>query len=185
FVYNIPVLEVPGASGGGYALSLSYHSGDGPEAEASWVGYGWSLNPGSITRNKRGIPDDYKGEYITYYNDVPKNWTAAVTGELGVQAFSIVGNVNKTVRYNNYKGFGYTNGVGLSVFNGSFSLGYYVTDGEGSFSVSVNPAAILTTISSYNKKSSSETGSTATKGSAKYKVVSLGQSMRRSVSGFM
>lgn len=47
FIYNIPVIEIPGIEGGGYALSLSYHSGISPDEDASWVGYGWTLNPGS------------------------------------------------------------------------------------------------------------------------------------------
>lgn len=185
FVYNIPVLEIPGASGGGYALSLSYHSGDGPESEASWVGYGWTLNPGSINRNKRGIPDDYKNDKIKYYNDVPKNWTVAVTGNLGGQAFSIGGSINNTIRYNNYKGFGYTTGVGLSLLNGTFSLGYYITDGNGTFSVAVSPASILHTVNSFSKKNSKESGSVANRETSKGMTATPGQSMRRSVSSFM
>jgi hypothetical protein len=55
--YNIPLLEVPGPSGG-YPLSLSYHAGIQPNEEASWVGLGWTLNPGSIVRNVNGFADD-------------------------------------------------------------------------------------------------------------------------------
>ncbi|MEN7551261.1 hypothetical protein AAG747_25310 [Rapidithrix thailandica] len=58
FTYNIPLLEVPGPEGG-YPLSLSYHSGIMPDEEASWVGLGWTLNPGSITRTINGYPDDH------------------------------------------------------------------------------------------------------------------------------
>src|SRR5258706_7176043 len=49
FVYNTPLLEVPGPAGN-YPLSLSYHAGILPEQEASWVGLGFTLNPGAITR---------------------------------------------------------------------------------------------------------------------------------------
>src|SRR6187549_1687076 len=49
FTYNIPLLEVPGPAGG-YPLSLSYHAGIQPNMEASWVGLGWTLNPGAISR---------------------------------------------------------------------------------------------------------------------------------------
>src|SRR5687767_14239982 len=52
--YNIPLLEVPGPSGG-YPLSLSYHAGIQPNEEASWTGLGWTLNPGAITRNVNGF----------------------------------------------------------------------------------------------------------------------------------
>ncbi len=57
FRYNIPLMDV-----GGYPLNLSYNSGQSLDDEASWVGYGWSLNPGTINRQLRGIPDDFNGK---------------------------------------------------------------------------------------------------------------------------
>jgi hypothetical protein len=57
FKYDLPIMDV-----GGYPVNLSYHSGGGMEDEASWVGMGWSLNPGSVNRNMRGIPDDFTGK---------------------------------------------------------------------------------------------------------------------------
>ena len=57
FVYNTPVLEVPGPEGG-YPLSLSYHAGIKVDQEASWVGLGWTLNPGAINRSVNGFADD-------------------------------------------------------------------------------------------------------------------------------
>lgn len=54
--YNIPLLDV-----GGYPVNLSYSSGTGMEDEVSWVGAGWSLNPGAINRTMRGLPDDFDG----------------------------------------------------------------------------------------------------------------------------
>ncbi|MFL5763622.1 MAG: hypothetical protein ACJ77K_06740 [Bacteroidia bacterium] len=145
FTYNIPVLNVPGAAGGGYAMSLSYHSGESVENEASWVGYGWTLNPGSISRSKQGIADDTKNTY-TYYNEVPKNWTVSTgvsVGNLELFSFGIPVSVNGSIRYNNYRGFGYTTGAGLSFSQGLVTLGYSVSDGTGSFSAQVNPAALL------------------------------------------
>src|SRR5260221_595802 len=56
--YNIPLLEVPGPSGG-YPLSLSYHAGIQPGEDASWTGLGFTLNPGSIHRSVNGFPDDH------------------------------------------------------------------------------------------------------------------------------
>ena len=61
FSYVLPLFEVPGPNGG-YPLSLSYHAGIGPNQEATWVGLGWSLNPGAITRGVIGYPDDYNGD---------------------------------------------------------------------------------------------------------------------------
>jgi hypothetical protein len=56
FSYNIPLLDV-----GGYPVYLSYHSGASLDDESSWVGYGWSLNVGSVNRQLRGLPDDFNG----------------------------------------------------------------------------------------------------------------------------
>jgi hypothetical protein len=60
FTYNIPLLEVPGPAGG-YPLSLSYHAGIQPDQDASWVGLGFTLNPGSVSRLVNGYPDDHNG----------------------------------------------------------------------------------------------------------------------------
>ena len=64
FAYTIPLIEVPGPEGG-YPLALSYHSRIGPNQPATWVGLGWSLNPGAVNRTVSGYPDDYKGDLVT------------------------------------------------------------------------------------------------------------------------
>jgi PA14 domain len=56
FSYNLPLLDV-----GGYPINMFYNSGITMEQEASWVGLGWNINPGTITRNMRGLPDDFDG----------------------------------------------------------------------------------------------------------------------------
>lgn len=61
FTYNIPLLEVPGPEGG-FSLPLSYHAGIGTLQDPTWVGLGWSLNPGAIVRSVNGFPDDANGE---------------------------------------------------------------------------------------------------------------------------
>ena len=63
FNYVIPLGEVPGPNGG-FPLTLSYRAGISPAAEASWVGLGWTLNPGSINRSVMGLPDDMMGEGV-------------------------------------------------------------------------------------------------------------------------
>jgi len=67
FVYNLPLLEVPGPAGG-YPLSLSYHAGIQPNEDASWVGLGWTLNPGAIARTINGYPDDQLGAIRTRHD---------------------------------------------------------------------------------------------------------------------
>lgn len=159
FTHNLPVLEIPGPHGSGYALSLSYHSGTSPEEEASWVGYGWAINPGAIIRQKRGFPDEFNGSEVHYWNKVPKNWTVSVGNFFNLEAFSLLGlNVSAALRYNNYKGWGYVAGVGASV-KGLASLGYSVSDGDGSFSYSVNPAGLLSHL--FNTFVNDQSGATA------------------------
>jgi len=59
FKYNIPLLDIDG-----YPINLNYASGVGVDDEASWVGLGWSLNPGTINRQVRGLPDDFLGDKV-------------------------------------------------------------------------------------------------------------------------
>lgn len=143
FTYNLPVINIPGPNGSGYAMSLSYHSGVSPEEEASWVGYGWTLNPGAITRTKRGLPDEFRGEKVKYWNKAPTNWTVTAGGSANAEAFSwqpLYAGV--TLRYNSYKGFGYTAGLSMAV-KGYASFGLNIDNGQGSFSYSVSPAPLL------------------------------------------
>jgi hypothetical protein len=60
FRYGIDLLDV-----GGYPISMSYSSeAVKMESEAACVGLGWSLDVGSISRDVRGLPDDYKGDLV-------------------------------------------------------------------------------------------------------------------------
>ena len=153
FTYSLPVMEIPGPEGSGYNITLTYHSGLNPTEDASWVGWGFSLTPGSINRNVRGFPDDYKSE-IEKFNKMPKNWTVTAGASIGnfeFFAFDSKLNVSAGLRYNNNKGFGYNVGAGLSFNKGVVSLGYNVADGEGSFSLNINPAGALNTEKFNNK----------------------------------
>lgn len=64
FNYNLPLLTVPGPNGG-YPINLAYHAGIGMEDQASWVGLGWNINPGSVKRQMRGLPDDFNGATVS------------------------------------------------------------------------------------------------------------------------
>jgi hypothetical protein len=121
FSYNLPVLQIPGPDGGGYALSLSY-SNVTANQDASWVGYGWTLNPGSITREKVGFADELRGEKIKIWNKAPANNTFSVGANVGLEAFSFGLGVGTSLGYNNYNGFFLTSnahasllGVGVNV----------------------------------------------------------------------
>ncbi|HSZ71428.1 MAG TPA: hypothetical protein VK750_02050, partial [Cytophagaceae bacterium] len=163
FSYNLPVVNIPGPNGSGYAMSLSYHSGATSESEASWVGHGWSLNPGAINRNLQGIPDDYNGDSVTYFNKRKPNITATIGPQVGAEAYSIDVNANFTYSYNNYRGFGTKFGLGLGIGYGLVSLGYTVSGQEpGSFTAEANPGALLkvvtAAIAKKNQKNNTKTG---------------------------
>ncbi|WP_338770343.1 hypothetical protein WAF17_22350 (plasmid) [Bernardetia sp. ABR2-2B] len=130
FSYNIPLLELPGPNGG-YPFNLVYNSGVSPEQEASWVGLGWNLTPGSIQRQMRGIPDEFNGgeDVVTKTTDMKNDDTFGVTVDTEIELMgfkkpkkSILGDSTKlalsvpiTVYYNTYKGLGYTLGVNPSL----------------------------------------------------------------------
>jgi hypothetical protein len=151
FTYNLPLLSVPGAHGGGYPVSLAYHSGVKPEEEASWVGYGWTLNPGAINRSQRGFADDADGQHVTYMNKQENPYTISVGGKVGLGLFSIdmeglkLLNISASggIRYNNYKGFGLVNSVGFGLVDGIASVDFSFSEEGHSFSGNFNPAAIF------------------------------------------
>jgi len=123
FTYNIPLLSVPGPNGG-YPINIAYHSGAGMDEEASWVGLGWSLNVGAVSRQLQGIPDDISGENITYKMDQKNSVSVGLNVDfipfLGsrrdyyAENFGIAdnsGNPNPTnitsqLYFNNYRGVG-------------------------------------------------------------------------------
>lgn len=112
FNYNIPLLDV-----GGYPINISYSSGVTMDQEASWVGLGWSLNPGVMNRNMRGIPDDFNGEKIQKEFNMRPNVSAGVNGSIGGELFGFDGesmsanaslSFGMGVNWNNYNGFGFS-----------------------------------------------------------------------------
>ena len=64
FSYNIPLVNVPSPEGG-FQVPLSYHAGIELDEESSWVGLGWSLNPGVLDRIVSMYPDDYSDAAVT------------------------------------------------------------------------------------------------------------------------
>ena len=149
FTYNIPLLDVPN----GYPINLSYHSNAvNNEAQATWVGLGWSLNPGAINRAKRGYPDEFDGERVTYHSRRQDVTTTTANFGVTAEVFSILeGNdeigirsgLSTTIRYNNYTGFSRVVGTSLGDALGIASLGLdYSTNGGFGFNSRVNPFQI-------------------------------------------
>lgn len=150
FSYNIPLLDV-----GGYPVNLAYRAGVGMDDDASWVGLGWNVNPGTITRNMRGLPDDFNGVYdsVRKVQHIKQNKTIGVTAgaDLEIAGFPTKTNANgekvtdssKTlgvsigaslgVVHNNYRGWGLEHSVNASInagktAGGSFTGGLSITN---------------------------------------------------------
>jgi len=112
FSYNIPLLDV-----GGYPVNIAYRGGITMDQEASWVGLGWNINPGTISRNMRGLPDDFDGkaDTITKTTSVKENKTIGVTA--GIDA-EIVG-LPKGAKLDSVKASG-SAGASLGIFSNSY-----------------------------------------------------------------
>src|SRR6202035_2909939 len=113
FSYNIPLMDV-----GGYPINISYKSGISMDQDASWTGLGWNINPGTITRNLRGLPDDFDGaDSIKKISWVKENKTEGVTGGANVEFTGLPVGLGASlgVFYNNYKGWGIENSVNASI----------------------------------------------------------------------
>ncbi|MFC4815708.1 hypothetical protein [Flavobacterium sp. GCM10023249] len=143
--YVLPLINVPSPEGG-YPLALSYHAGIAMDQEASWVGLGWSLNPGAINRSVNGVPDDWsksrvsklaydRGETLDYYNfgiggTLPNGITIGISRSWGAhQAWGgTVGYMGMTMTAD-------TDGyVGIGIGAGGASM-YMDTEGNGGFTV--------------------------------------------------
>lgn len=73
FSYSVPLMSISGPNGENFPISASYSGGIKMNQEASWIGLGWDFNPGEITRNVNGYPDDWKGSMASVKKTVTKN----------------------------------------------------------------------------------------------------------------
>jgi hypothetical protein len=126
FNYNIPLMDVEG-----YPINIAYHGGVGMEQEASWVGLGWSLNPGVINRNLRGVPDDFNGEQLKKELNIKKETTTRAGIQIGGEVvgagdplLSLNASLGSYVNFSNYSGVSvdFDLGVGLNLMR-SASVG--------------------------------------------------------------
>lgn len=144
FTYNIPLFELPGPDGG-YPFNLAYHSGITMDQEASWVGLGWTLNHGAITRGMRGLPDDFDGDQVSRKLDMKPNktWQLGYNAHAEFTGFNLGAGfaLGLKVIHNNYKGWGlgvsYSPSINFLTNNkhGGFGFGYSLSassfDGAG------------------------------------------------------
>lgn len=110
FSYNIPLLDVAG-----YPVNLFYNAGITMDQEASWVGLGWNINPGTISRNMRGLPDDYNGlDSVRKVQSIRPDATVGVTASKHVELFGnprFPGDISAGIFYNNRRGMGLEAGI--------------------------------------------------------------------------
>jgi hypothetical protein len=148
FSYNIPLFELPGPNGG-YPFNLSYQSGIGMDQEASWVGLGWSMQPGAITRQMRGLPDEFKGDRISTKMSIDPSVTVGLGmgGNMELFGGTLEVGMGLSIYSNNYKGMGYSidGMVGVSAstgggMTGGLNVGFSLDSKEG---VGVNPSLSL------------------------------------------
>jgi hypothetical protein len=168
FKYNIPLLDIDG-----YPINLNYASGTGMDEEASWVGLGWSLNPGAVNRQVRGVPDDMDGDQVEtdHYTKPMVTVGGRLTAKIEVFGFAALkGSMTYGVYSNNYTGIGAelsaNAGMSLSAFNsgmmtGSLGLGLSSNTQSG---VDFSPKASLDVFAHLTEASLEHAGLSASLG---------------------
>ena len=171
--YNIPLLDVDG-----YPINLNYASGIGMDDEASWVGLGWNLNVGAVTRQLRGLPDDLSGDVVeTEHYLKPRVTTGGkFTGRVefaGIEAFKELkmgGSFSLGLFYDNYTGYGAEVGAnsGISLSMGGSTpmtagLNSGITSNTGN-GVSLSHGASLGYAMSMDEKAAASISGSATLG---------------------
>lgn len=144
--YSIPIMDV-----GDYPLSLSYNADISMDQEASWVGLGWTLNPGSVSRSVRGLPDDFNGEdKIEKELNTKPNIKAGLSGGINLELFGLdalgagIG-ANLGLFYDTYQGVGLNYSLSPSISVGSASKGRFTASmglnaGSHKNGVSISPS---------------------------------------------
>ena len=159
--YSIPLFEF-----GDISLTLNYTGTPSMDEDASWVGLGWNINPGAITRTVRGLPDDFDGDIIKNTFNIKENRTfgASVSGDL--ELFGIQNNetcnegacisAQLGIFHNNYTGWGAQSSFSFPIGLGDIaSLNLQLNGSSGSqgdlgISPSLNVGHILHKYTSLN-----------------------------------
>ncbi len=137
FNYNIPIMDV-----GGYPINLAYNSGATMDQEASWVGLGWNLNVGQIERQVRGLPDDFKGDPMTYKNNLRDNVTVGTHFNVNPAVFgaNFPFSLGLGVEYNNTEGVSFKPSIGMSMSLAGQSTVGFTLSGSTTEGASLSPS---------------------------------------------
>ncbi len=141
FSYSIPLLDV-----GGYPVNLFYNAGITMDQDASWVGLGWNINPGTVSRNMRGLPDDFDGsvadgDKIVKTQNIKEDVTIGVNvganKEIAGYPLPIKGSVDGGISWNNKRGISIQAG-------GNFSVEYALTRKSGTEKTTIDTVGGIT-----------------------------------------
>lgn len=148
FSYNVPILDIDG-----YPLNLVYHSTSNMEEEASWVGYGWNINVGTLNRSVRGLPDDMNGAEIKHYQNMKDrlNKSSGISLTPSISAsfaandkVGITTGLQATLGYteeeDNYVGYSVGYSLGLGVY-ANVNIGPLGLGGNAGVSATVHSSA--------------------------------------------
>jgi hypothetical protein len=126
FKYNIPLMDV-----GGYPLNLAYSAGSGVDDEASWVGTGWTLNPGTINRQMKALPDDFAGDKVRKQVNMKPKIKYGIAGEFKPDVFAFEfgsAKLKASLYKDNYYGWSASIGVNASLELLNSAAGNMTTD---------------------------------------------------------
>lgn len=91
FRWSQGVISIESTDGTSYPISIGYSAEVKTNQPASWVGLGWNLNGGEITRSVNGFPDDHK-DYtqtdIKYFNNATETETTSGWGPMYFSDYS-------------------------------------------------------------------------------------------------
>jgi hypothetical protein len=143
FKYSIPLFSM-----GGYPINLGYNAGINMQEDAGWVGLGWNLNPGSVTRAMRGLPDDFSGDTIRKEFTIKPyrvhGYTSNVKVDITIPIYFVDIGVNPTVNWteadDSYEGkiYGFGGGLGTSI---GITAGAFNISGGFNWGANYNTAA--------------------------------------------
>ena len=144
FNYKVDLMTLPGA-GVSFPVNISYNSADvNMLSVPTCVGEGWSLNIPKITRQVKGVPDDFNGDKIKYEYDMKPSIAMSVDftkrakrefwGLPDLKTKPQKGDKGKlstfTVGWDNYSGFNYTVGRSLKDYLDSRVFNKYAVGGD-------------------------------------------------------
>lgn len=156
FSFSMPLMTLPGAAGEGYPIVLGY-APPSPDEPASWVGYGWSLGPGAVSRSVNGIPDDFNGIDITNISKTPVHHKITLNSTAGFEVFSNSAlGLTKGIAWDSERGILPSFSLSLNGFGAGLS--YMQEAGKGAFSANFSPVTAAMSVASKASNSSSNPG---------------------------